>query len=275
MQYHQTAVVPRESILRIEAEWLTSIKAYLVVFDVVPGACRVAADAGIRSVCIGNFRIRTPRCFIIQINDQIETKSLLVDSYTLVLDFDFEKFRSISLSNLNVYACLVCGKYYQGRGLKSHAYTHSLEAGHYVLINLQTEKAYCLPDGIESEKCVIITNHSLSAAKLNEKIEKMFRGDKINNTENISVLHVSLRAPRDSNKQRQGGVTVFRNFLEWIMVVVVLKTFTTAETMLNARTIKEWIISPLGLGPYAVAKHMIAISSGLFKSLRMQNEMKN
>jgi glucose-6-phosphate isomerase len=35
------------------------------------------------------------------------------------------------------------------------------------------------------------------AAKLKEKIEKMFRGDKINSTENRSVLHVALRAPRD------------------------------------------------------------------------------
>lgn len=66
-----------------------------------------------------------------------------------VLDFDFEKFCSVSLSNLNVYACLVCGKYYQGRGLNSHAYTHSLEIGHHVYINLQTEKVYCLPDGYE------------------------------------------------------------------------------------------------------------------------------
>ncbi|CAI0440101.1 unnamed protein product [Linum tenue] len=66
-----------------------------------------------------------------------------------VLDFDFEKFCSVSLSNLNVYACLVCGKYYQGRGKKSHAYTHSLEAGHHVYINLETEKVYCLPDGYE------------------------------------------------------------------------------------------------------------------------------
>ncbi|WCJ28578.1 Ubiquitin C-terminal hydrolases superfamily protein [Euphorbia peplus] len=66
-----------------------------------------------------------------------------------VLDFDFERFCSVSLSNLNVYACLVCGKYYQGRGRKSHAYTHSLEAGHHVYINLETEKVYCLPDGYE------------------------------------------------------------------------------------------------------------------------------
>uniref|UniRef100_A0A8C5U5L8 UBP-type domain-containing protein n=1 Tax=Malurus cyaneus samueli TaxID=2593467 RepID=A0A8C5U5L8_9PASS len=31
-----------------------------------------------------------------------------------VLDFDFEKLCSISLSHINVYACLVCGKYFQG-----------------------------------------------------------------------------------------------------------------------------------------------------------------
>ena len=31
-----------------------------------------------------------------------------------VLDFDFEKLCSVSLSHINVYACLVCGKYFQG-----------------------------------------------------------------------------------------------------------------------------------------------------------------
>ena len=30
-----------------------------------------------------------------------------------MLDFDFEKVCSISNSHLNVYACLVCGKYFQ------------------------------------------------------------------------------------------------------------------------------------------------------------------
>lgn len=98
MQYHQTAVMPRESILRTEVEWLNTIKADLVVMllrmltpttcsiflicfypgspwiftaseanvvllvfgqvsDVVPVACRAAADAGIRSVCVTNFRL--------------------------------------------------------------------------------------------------------------------------------------------------------------------------------------------------------------------------
>ncbi|GAQ87822.1 Spindle pole body protein - Sad1p [Klebsormidium nitens] len=66
-----------------------------------------------------------------------------------VLDFDFEKFCSVSLSNLNVYGCLVCGKYFQGRGRTSHAYVHSLEQDHHVFVNLHTEKVYCLPDGYE------------------------------------------------------------------------------------------------------------------------------
>jgi hypothetical protein len=70
--------------------------------------------------------------------------------------------------------------------------------------------------------------------------------------------------------------------------VVVSKTFTTAETMLNAQILKEWIVCSLGLGlvpenifspviptycdlsskkcsfrPQVVAKHMIADSTNL------------
>jgi U4/U6.U5 tri-snRNP-associated protein 2 len=66
-----------------------------------------------------------------------------------ILDFDFEKLCSISLSNINVYACLVCGKYFQGRGTKSHAYFHALEVDHHVYINMQTQKVYVLPEGYE------------------------------------------------------------------------------------------------------------------------------
>ncbi|KAJ4707647.1 L-arabinokinase-like [Melia azedarach] len=54
-KYSETAVIPRKSILKTEVEWLNSIKADLVVSDVVPVACRAAADAGIRSVCVTNF----------------------------------------------------------------------------------------------------------------------------------------------------------------------------------------------------------------------------
>ncbi|TVU44769.1 hypothetical protein EJB05_04225 [Eragrostis curvula] len=161
------------------------------------------------------------------------------------------------------------------------------------------------------------------AAKLKEKIEKMFKGDKINSTENRSVLHVALRAPRDAVINSDGvnvvpevgatgkaltnvvSVGIGGSFLgplfvhtalqtdpeaaecakgrqlrflanvdpvdvarsikdldpETTLVVVVSKTFTTAETMLNARTLKEWIVS--SLGPQAVSKHMIAVSTNL------------
>lgn len=76
-----------------------------------------------------------------------------------ILDFDFEKLCSVSLSNINVYACLVCGKYFQGRGPKSHAYFHALEVTHHVFINMGTKKVYVLPEGYE------VKNRSLDDIK--------------------------------------------------------------------------------------------------------------
>ncbi|CAA0841797.1 Glucose-6-phosphate isomerase- cytosolic [Striga hermonthica] len=181
------------------------------------------------------------------------------------------------------------------------------------------------------------------AAHLKEKIDRMFKGERINSTENRSVLHVALRAPRDSvinndgknvvpdvwqvldnikdfsDRVRSGAwvggtgkllenviaigiggsflgplfvhtalqtdpeaaefargrqlrflanvdpVDVAKNIAglnpETTLVVVVSKTFTTAETMLNARTLREWISA--ALGPEAVAKHMVAVSTNL------------
>lgn len=61
-----------------------------------------------------------------------------------VLDFDFEKVCSVSLSNINTYGCLVCGKYFQGRGRNSYAYSHSIHDDHHVFINLETTKVSSL-----------------------------------------------------------------------------------------------------------------------------------
>ncbi|KAI8074098.1 hypothetical protein BC940DRAFT_223252, partial [Gongronella butleri] len=66
-----------------------------------------------------------------------------------MLDFDFEKVCSVSMSNLNVYACLVCGKFFQGRGKTSHAYFHSMHKDHHVFLNLHTKLVYVLPDGYQ------------------------------------------------------------------------------------------------------------------------------
>ena len=56
------------------------------------------------------------------------------------LDFDFEKLCSVCLSNIHVYGCLVCGKYFQGRGKNSYAFAHSVAEDHHVFINLETGK---------------------------------------------------------------------------------------------------------------------------------------
>ena len=48
-----------------------------------------------------------------------------------------------------MYACLVCGKYFQGRGKHTQAFTHSLQDAHHVYMNLHDGRTYRLPDGYE------------------------------------------------------------------------------------------------------------------------------
>jgi U4/U6.U5 tri-snRNP-associated protein 2 len=66
-----------------------------------------------------------------------------------LLDFDFELVCSVSNAKHAVYACLVCGKYFAGRGPNSVAYKHSIHADHHVFINLGDAKVYILPDNYE------------------------------------------------------------------------------------------------------------------------------
>ena len=175
-------------------------------------------------------------------------------------------------------------------------------------------------------------------SRLRERIGAMFRGDKINITENRAVLHVALRAPRGasivvdgenvvpqvhavldkmadfSNRVRSGawkGYTgkrirnvinvgiggsdlgpvmayealkhysdrsmTFRfvsnvdgtDFSEAVLdldpaetlFIISSKTFTTLETMTNARTARDWLLAGLGGDEKAVAKHFVAVST--------------
>nr|CAJ20366.1 ubiquitin carboxyl-terminal hydrolase, putative [Toxoplasma gondii RH] len=66
-----------------------------------------------------------------------------------LLDFDFEKVCCICLSNQHVYACLVCARYFQGRGKNTYAYMHALQEQHYVYLNLKDCRVYCLPENYE------------------------------------------------------------------------------------------------------------------------------
>jgi glucose-6-phosphate isomerase len=52
---------------------------------------------------------------------------------------------------------------------------------------------------------------------------------------------------------------------ETTLVLVISKTFTTAETMLNARTLRDWLVKgvPSASEAEVVAKHMAAVSSAV------------
>jgi glucose-6-phosphate isomerase len=181
---------------------------------------------------------------------------------------------------------------------------------------------------------------------LRGKIEAMFRGDKINFTEDRAVLHTALRASRSkigtvlvdddvdaiqevhdvldqikvfTNGVRSGqlrgytgkrlrnivsvgiggsylgpefvheclktepeGITAALGYNlrflsnvdpvdvertcadldpEETLIVIVSKTFTTAETMLNAKTMRQWLWDFMGNDPEVVEKHMVACAS--------------
>eukprot|EP00434_Breviolum_minutum_P003315 symbB.v1.2.002916.t1/scaffold160.1/size429097/7 len=51
---------------------------------------------------------------------------------------------------------------------------------------------------------------------------------------------------------------------ETTLVVIISKTFTTAETMLNAKTVKAWLVK--SMGDDCVAKHVVACSTALDKT---------
>ena len=173
---------------------------------------------------------------------------------------------------------------------------------------------------------------------LRERIDAMFRGDKINVTEDRAVLHVALRAPRGasvvvdgvnvvpqvhdvldrmsefSTRVRSGAwkghtgkpirnvvnigiggsdlgpVMAYEALRHWserslnfrfvsnvdatdlveatrdldpaeTLFVVSSKTFTTLETMTNARGARAWSLAGLGGDPGAVARHFVAVST--------------
>ncbi|HUN86949.1 MAG TPA: glucose-6-phosphate isomerase [Terracidiphilus sp.] len=173
---------------------------------------------------------------------------------------------------------------------------------------------------------------------LRERIEAMFRGEKINITEKRAVLHVALRAPKGDTIRVDGKNVVpevhevldkmavfakrvrsgewkghtgkrirnvvnigiggsdlgpvmayealkhysdramtFRfvsnvdgtDFAEAVqdldptetLFIVSSKTFTTLETMTNAHTAREWLVSGLGGDESGVSKHFVAVST--------------
>ena len=65
-----------------------------------------------------------------------------------MLDFDFEKLCSVSLSHINVYACLVCGKYFQGEYIITYGFIILTVFWNesYQSYHLQTKKRFLLKE---------------------------------------------------------------------------------------------------------------------------------
>jgi len=92
------------------------------------------------------------------------------------LDFDFEKCCSVSLRQDNVYVCLVCGKYFQGRGRNTRAYTHSLEEDHQMFMKLDNGAVYCLPDNYEViDRSLDDIRHVLNPQFTKEEVSQLDR----------------------------------------------------------------------------------------------------
>lgn len=66
-----------------------------------------------------------------------------------ILDFDFEKICCVTLSPNNVYCCLTCGKYFQGRSINTPCFAHSINENHHIFISFNNLKVYCLPENYE------------------------------------------------------------------------------------------------------------------------------
>src|SRR6266487_2266203 len=125
-------------------------------------------------------------------------------------------------------------------------------------------------------------------AGLRERTAAMFRGEKLNVSEDRAVLHVALRAPEGESLVVDGTDVVaevhedlrrMREFAGQVrfvsnvdaadishalrgadpaetLFVVSSKTFTTPETLTNARTARRWLVD--ALGEAAVGRHFVA-----------------
>ena len=193
-----------------------------------------------------------------------------------------------------------------------------------------------------TEKTIADLVSLANSAGLRDRIDAMFRGDKINITENRAVLHTALRAPHGASIKVDGvdvvpevhavldKMAAFANRVrsgEWkghtgkriknivnvgiggsdlgpvmayealrhytdrsltfrfvsnvdgtdfaeathdldpseTIFIISSKTFTTLETLTNARTARDWSLAGLGGDKAAVAKHFVAVSTNAAK----------
>lgn len=96
------------------------------------------------------------------------------------LDFDQERVCSVTLAGQNIYACLVCGRYFAGRSNTTPAFFHSLDDEHHVFLNLATLRVYILPDAYENTNVALNDiKQAVSPAYTVERVRNLDREMKI------------------------------------------------------------------------------------------------
>ncbi|KAG0668698.1 hypothetical protein C6P45_004473 [Maudiozyma exigua] len=67
------------------------------------------------------------------------------------LDFDSDRICSVTLTKLNIYGCLTCGKFFKGYKERSPAFLHSISENHRLFISLKNHpnNIIVLPDELE------------------------------------------------------------------------------------------------------------------------------
>ena len=150
----------------------------------------------------------------------VENKLKLNTINRFKLDFDFEKKCSVTFSKQNVYCCLVCGKYLQGKSPGTVAYSHSLELDHSLFICLTTQKFFQLPDMIEFE------DNSLDDIKMNLKPTYSLKD--CFNIDNSRQKHLSLEGVEFTP-----GTVGLNNLKKTDYVNVIIQSFVKIKTLRN------------------------------------------
>jgi U4/U6.U5 tri-snRNP-associated protein 2 len=159
--------------------------------------------------------------------DEFETKKQKMECPYLdtinrkKLDFDLEKQCSETLANFNIYCCLVCGKYFQGRGNKTPAYFHSLQEEHHVFLNVNSSKVYCIPDDYE------VNDPSLKDIIVN--LSPKYTEKEINEIDSLQGSFMSLQSQKFipgfiglNNLKNTGGFNVI---IQSLTKIVPLRNF--------------------------------------------------
>ena len=83
----------------------------------------------------------------------MKSKFFICDFDSMLLcSLDYAKWNCKQICTSTIRAWLIYQRRIvglQGRGPKTHAYTHSLETNHHMFMKLEDGRVYCLPDGYE------------------------------------------------------------------------------------------------------------------------------